>query len=132
MNNAENSISEPVGFKIFWGSMPPPPLEVRKTCLVCYESLSDCGPVWQRYGLGGGGGGWQFFLIEFGKLQVPLKKSWLRSWLREPIRMLLFIRDQLSRIIKTIYKEKPRPCEDHPGFSKGVQEGETSLLSLVP
>ena len=27
MNNAENSISEPLGFNIFWGRMPPTPLE---------------------------------------------------------------------------------------------------------
>ena len=28
----------------------------------------------------GGGGGWQLFPTEFGKLCVPLKKSWLRPW----------------------------------------------------
>ena len=57
MNHAENSIPEPLGFKFIWGACSPPPppphpipLEVRvKTCLVCYESLSDCGPVWQRF-----------------------------------------------------------------------------------
>ena len=27
---------------------------------------------------GRGGGGWQLFPTEFGKLCVPLKKSWLR------------------------------------------------------
>ena len=70
MNNAENSISEPVGFQIFWGSMPPTPQKVRalgahKTCLVCH--------------------GWQLFPTEFGKLCVPLKKSWLRPCLAPPL-----------------------------------------------
>ena len=61
MNKAENSISEPLGFNIFWGRMPPNPLEVRafcagKTCLtsimkVCL-AVALCGN-----GCDGGGGG---------------------------------------------------------------------------
>ena len=29
LHNAENNISGPLDFKIFWGSMPPDPLEAR-------------------------------------------------------------------------------------------------------
>ena len=87
MSNAKNSISEQeriilscselIGFNTFWGSTPPSPLDVRsfgagKTCLVCYGSLSGCAPPPLPLG------GWQLFPTEFGKLCVPLKKSWLR------------------------------------------------------
>ena len=54
MNNAENSISEPLGFKIFpWENAPNRSRGSRlwreQTCLVCHESLSG--------GFDGGGGG---------------------------------------------------------------------------
>ena len=83
MNNAESSISEPLGFKIFWGSMLPTllvkvvpsawaklALSVMKVCL----AVALCGN-----GFDGGGGG-KLFPTEFEKLCVPLKKSWLRPW----------------------------------------------------
>ena len=58
-NNAENSISEPLGFTIFWGACPQPPLEVLafgagKTCLVCQESLSGWGLCGNGFDGGGG------------------------------------------------------------------------------
>ena len=36
MENAENTISEPLDFKIFWGRMPPdPPYKLTSPTLVC-------------------------------------------------------------------------------------------------
>ena len=64
MNNAESSILEPLGFKIFWGSMPPTPAKfaplaraklassVIKVCL----AVALCGNGSDGGGLGGGGG----------------------------------------------------------------------------
>ena len=56
MNNFENSILEPVRFQNVLGEHAPKPLEVlafefgaSKTCFVCHERLSGCGPVWQRF-----------------------------------------------------------------------------------
>ena len=67
MNNAEHNISEPLGFKIFWGRMPPTSVEVRafgegktKVCL----TVALCGNGFDEGGL-------------CGKLCIPLKKSWL-------------------------------------------------------
>ena len=84
MNNAENSISELLGFKIFWGSMPPTPLVkfapsaraklasfVMKVCqpMALYGNGFDWG------GGGAGGVALELFPTEFGKLCVHLKKS---------------------------------------------------------
>ena len=68
MNNAENSISEPLGLNIFWGSMPPTPLvkfaplarsnlasSVMKVCL----PVALCGNGFA----GVGGKGWQPYWI---------------------------------------------------------------------
>ena len=80
MNNAENSISEPLGFKLFWGSRAPKPLEVQarekfaSSVMKVSLAVALCGNGFD----GGGEGGWHLFPDEFGKLCVPLKKSWLR------------------------------------------------------
>ena len=67
--------------------MPPTPLEVRafgagKIYLDRHESvwLWPCVATVLMVEGRGGGGGWQLFPTEFGKLCVPLKKSWLRPW----------------------------------------------------
>ena len=55
MNIAENSISEPLGFNIFWGSMPPKPSLEGKTCLVC-QAATLCGNSFYGAEWGRGGG----------------------------------------------------------------------------
>ena len=55
MNNAENSISEPLGFNIFWGRMPPTPLEGHDLPRLSEKSVW-LWPCVAMVFMGGGGG----------------------------------------------------------------------------
>ena len=73
--------------------MPPTPLEVRAlgAAKLASSVMKVCLAVAVRgNGFDGRGGGGQLFSTEFGKLCVPLKKSWLRPLLAFPVWLSIY------------------------------------------
>ena len=65
MKNAENSISEPLGFNIFWGSMPPIPLEGHDLPRLSWNSVWLWPCVATVFWGGGGGGGGMVLIVPY-------------------------------------------------------------------